>query len=30
LCVDLLASLDAWQAARDTLEDDLGRMREGR
>jgi hypothetical protein len=26
LCVELVASLDAWQAARDSLDDDLRRM----
>ena len=30
LCVDLVASLDAWQSARDSLDDDVRRMREGR
>ena len=29
LCVDLIATLDAWQAARDSFEDDLRQMREG-
>jgi hypothetical protein len=30
LCAELIATLDAWQAARDSLEDDLRDMREGR
>ena len=30
LCVELVASLDAWQTARDSLDDDLRRLNGGR